>query len=115
MLTCPRIIQDTELNRGFKMSKISFGTCLKLLSIIALVSAMTGCATTQLEDGSINVDPIEPTNRVSYSINDTLDIYLLKPVAEAYVSVTPGPIRESVTNFFDNLYYLNVIFNTLLQ
>jgi phospholipid-binding lipoprotein MlaA len=115
MVIYPAIIQDNGINRDLKMHKTSFRISLKFLSIVTLILTLSGCATTQLEDGSTNVDPIEPTNRVSYSFSDTLDIHLLKPIAEVYASATPAPIRKSVTNFFDNLYYLNVIFNSLLQ
>jgi phospholipid-binding lipoprotein MlaA len=96
------------------MSKIKIGSSLKFVSIIFLLATVVGCATTQ-SDGTVNVDPIESTNRASYSFTDALDKNLLEPVAESYATVTPAPVRESVTNFFDNLFYLNVIVNSLLQ
>lgn len=76
-----------------------------------------GCATTQgaNADGYDEVDPIEPANRVIYSINETLDGLFVKPMAELYVLTTPEIIRDRVTNFFDNLGYLNVILNSFLQ
>lgn len=60
-------------------------------------------------------DPLEGFNRPVYEFNDGLDRFILKPIAEGYVAITPGPIRTGVTNFFDNLSYLNVIFNDILQ
>ncbi|MCG8380283.1 MAG: VacJ family lipoprotein [Proteobacteria bacterium] len=87
----------------------------KYLLIVGLLLVATGCATTQTADGEINEDPIEPTNRVFFNINETLDKHFLKPVAEGYVAVTPVPVRTSITNFFDNLTYLNVILNDFLQ
>ena len=83
---------------------------LTFLSILAIAS---GCATTQ--GVSTNGDPIEPANRGFYELNDTLDKHLLKPIAETYVDLTPVPVRTSITNFFDNLTYLNVILNDFLQ
>ena len=82
---------------------------LLLLGVIALT---TGCATTRIEG---EVDPIEPANRVFFNINETLDKHLLKPVAETYANITPRPVRTSITNFFDNLTYLNVVLNAFLQ
>jgi len=54
-------------------------------------------------------------NRVGYSINDTLDGALLKPIAETYENNVPQLLRTGITNFFDNLNYLNVILNSFLQ
>jgi len=86
--------------------------CILLLSI----SLLGGCASNMpREDGTVNTDPIEPTNRVAYSFNDTLDRNLLIPIAQAYANITPDPIQAGVTNFFDNIAYLNVILNSFLQ
>ena len=76
----------------------------------------TGCATTQTTDSTAdNVDSIEPVNRVFFNVNETLDKHLMKPIAETYVDLTPQVVRTGVTNFFDNLKYLNVILNAFLQ
>jgi phospholipid-binding lipoprotein MlaA len=48
-------------------------------------------------------DPLEPTNRFFYDVNDKLDHYTLKPVAEAYVYVVPSPVRTGVHNVLTNL------------
>jgi phospholipid-binding lipoprotein MlaA len=84
-----------------------------IISLLFLLGALSGCATTQTTDGA--ADPLQPINRVGYSINDTLDEALLKPVAETYEEYTPQLIRTGITNFFDNLNYLNVILNSFLQ
>ena len=85
--------------------------------MLALVfsAAISGCATTQPRTGAGDPDPIEPANRVFYSFNDTLDKYFIKPLAVGYVEIAPVPFRMAVTNFFDNLTYLNVILNSFLQ
>jgi len=82
------------------------------LSLLGVIALTTGCATTRTER---DVDPIEPANRVFFNINETLDKHLLKPVAETYANITPRPVRTSITNFFDNLTYLNVVLNAFLQ
>lgn len=48
-------------------------------------------------------DPLESFNRAVYSFNDGLDRVVVKPVATAYVKVTPHWMRKGVTNFFGNL------------
>ena len=86
-----------------------------LLALILATALLTGCAGTQTIDGEINPDPYEETNRSFYKFNDALDRHIMTPVAEKYVKVTPEPVRDSVTNFFDNLEYLNVILHSFLQ
>jgi phospholipid-binding lipoprotein MlaA len=81
-----------------------------------MLSIAAGCATTQTPDSTVgNIDTIEPANRVFFDVNETLDKHLMKPIAEAYVDMTPKVVRTGVTNFFDNLTYLNVILNDFLQ
>ena len=92
--------------------------CLKILkqiTFLALFGVLTGCATTQTTDKYAKDDSLEPANRVLFDINETIDQALIKPVAEIYADVTPNFIRTSITNFFENLAYLNVILNDLLQ
>jgi phospholipid-binding lipoprotein MlaA len=81
--------------------------------VLIFITLATGCATTQTANG--DADPLEPGNRVFYSINDTLDKALLQPVAEVYAEYTPELARTGITNFFDNLAYLNVVLNSFLQ
>lgn len=78
-----------------------FMSCL--LAILA-----TGCATT-------NKDPIESVNRGVYKFNDVTDKVILKPVATAYKTVTPTPIRKGFNNFFNNLGSITTVLNDLLQ
>ena len=82
-------------------------------SVFAL---LTGCATTQSADPEVsNNDPFESVNRPIYRANDFVDRRIARPVTEAYVSYTPQPIQNSVSNFFDNVVYPNVILNDFLQ
>lgn len=48
-------------------------------------------------------DPLEPTNRVFYNINDKIDRYALRPVAEGYLHITTPVIRAHVTDFVTNI------------
>jgi phospholipid-binding lipoprotein MlaA len=60
-------------------------------------------------------DPLEPTNRVIYEINDGIDVVLLRPLALAYRNVVPDPARRSVRNVLDNLSSPVVLANDMMQ
>jgi phospholipid-binding lipoprotein MlaA len=85
---------------------------LRAAAAILSLALIAGCAST---GGTDNGDPHEGINRKFYNFNDTLDKAILEPVAKSYADHTPGPVRDSVTNFFDNVGYLNTIANDLLQ
>ncbi len=67
-----------------------------------------GCATT-------NKDPLEGINRGVYKFNDVADRAIIKPVATAYKTITPSPIRKGFNNFFNNLGSITTVLNDLLQ
>jgi Surface lipoprotein len=85
-----------------------------IISCVIFLIALSGCATTRKNDKP-NVDPLEPINRPIYTFNDTLDRYLLRPVAEAYAEHIPAGMRRGIGNFFDNVVYPNTMLNDLLQ
>jgi len=60
-------------------------------------------------------DPLEPMNRKVFAFNDTVDRWVLRPVASGYDRVTPQPVQRSIGNFFDNLGTPVVALNQLLQ
>lgn len=60
-------------------------------------------------------DPAEPVNRVVFSVNDTVDVYLLEPVAKGYDSITPDPVQRGIGNFFQNLAYPSHLVSDLVQ
>jgi phospholipid-binding lipoprotein MlaA len=74
-----------------------------------LLSLLGGCATHQ------NPDPFEPVNRKLFAFNETVDEYVLAPVARGYRDVVPEMARTGVTNFFNNLRDLWSSVNALLQ
>ena len=81
-----------------------------------LITALAGCTTSQAAGSAASdYDPMESVNRRIYRVNDFADRTVAKPVTEAYVSYTPRPIRDSVSNFFDNVAYPSVILNDSLQ
>ena len=60
-------------------------------------------------------DPLSQYNRTMFKINDKLDKYLIKPVAELYNKIIPRPLNLGVDNFFNNLLGTQIIVNDLLQ
>jgi phospholipid-binding lipoprotein MlaA len=60
-------------------------------------------------------DPLEGYNRAMTSFNDGVYEYVLRPVSNGYEAVTTKGIRESVGNFFHNLFYPVRLVNNLLQ
>lgn len=60
-------------------------------------------------------DPWEGFNRKVFVFNDTLDTYLLRPVAKGYRAVTPDPVETGVSNVFKNLLEVRNVVNDLLQ
>lgn len=48
-------------------------------------------------------DPYENTNREIFAFNQSVDRRVLVPVAEAYRSNVPQPVRDGVHNFLQNL------------
>ncbi|HEX2526372.1 MAG TPA: VacJ family lipoprotein [Geminicoccus sp.] len=60
-------------------------------------------------------DPFEQTNRAIYKFNAKFDDYVYLPIVDAYVAVTPEPVRDSVSNFFDNLGEIPTFANSVLQ
>jgi phospholipid-binding lipoprotein MlaA len=67
-------------------------------------------------DTSVTVfDPIEPVNRAVFYINDKLYFYGIKPVAEGYAWLLPKVVRESIANFFYNVFTPIRVANCMLQ
>ena len=97
------------------MNKYRPNRPVSLYAVLLAAALVTGCASNQTIDGEVNPDPYEDTNRSFYKFNDALDRHIMTPVAKNYVKVTPEPVRDGVTNFFDNLEYLNVILHSFLQ
>jgi phospholipid-binding lipoprotein MlaA len=60
-------------------------------------------------------DPIEDVNRAIFSFNDTLDVYVLEPVARRYREYIPDPVRTGIGNFFSNLRYPSYLVSDIVQ
>lgn len=87
---------------------------VQILLVFLAVQIFTSCATTSPVDEE-NIDPFENVNRKIYRFNLVVDENIMKPIADGYVKITPQPIQNRVTNFFNNLAYINVFLNDFLQ
>jgi phospholipid-binding lipoprotein MlaA len=81
-----------------------------LLAAGLALATLTACATKPpasqpdaLAEYNQTNDPLEPTNRVFYKINEGLDTVILRPAAEAFVHVVPAPVRTGIHNVLSNL------------
>nr|VFK04245.1 MAG: phospholipid-binding lipoprotein MlaA [Candidatus Kentron sp. H]VFK04427.1 MAG: phospholipid-binding lipoprotein MlaA [Candidatus Kentron sp. H]VFK07416.1 MAG: phospholipid-binding lipoprotein MlaA [Candidatus Kentron sp. H] len=93
-------------------SKIRFGLAMPLFLFLYTIANGSGATAAHDEE---NGDPAQRVNRIFYGINDVVDKAFVEPVAEAYVAYIPDGIRTGVSNFFDNLGYLGVVINDVLQ
>jgi phospholipid-binding lipoprotein MlaA len=87
-----------------------FGTVRFLPVLTAVILGLQGCATKPPADDPDAVadyeqtdDPLEPTNRVFYAINNGLDTVILKPAALAYRYAVPRPVREGLHHVLVNI------------
>ena len=63
----------------------------------------------------IKADPLEGLNRGVFAFNEAVDRALLKPLATAYRTVVPSPVRTGVDNVFGNVGDAWSAVNHLLQ
>lgn len=95
---------------GARAARTVFSWTGAWMAILVFGGALSGCATAPPASDPEAVaefrqtnDPIEPTNRVFYKINTGLDTVILKPAAQAYQYVVPGPVRTGIHNVLSNL------------
>ncbi len=95
---------------------------LRLVAMFAAVAILIGgCATAPKNDPEalaefkLANDPIEPFNRAMFDVNLTLDRYILKPAAQAYVWAIPEFGRNGIHNLLANLRSPIVFINDVLQ
>lgn len=61
-------------------------------------------------------DPLEPINRIVWDFNyEILDHFLVKPLTQGYVAVTPQPFRTGLLNAAKNIEEPAYFLNNLLQ
>jgi len=98
----------------------SIGACLLAALAVACVAqpvrAQEESARVDWAEGESSVwDPFEPMNRGIFQFNETLDAWVLEPVATAWDRLLPNRVQLCVANFFTNLVLPVRIANDLLQ
>lgn len=84
------------------------------LGSLVIGLSVGGCATIP-QDQRDPDDTLEVINRPVYDFNDGLDRAVLEPVSSAYTNHLPQWLRTGVGHFYDNIQYLNTVFNSFLQ
>jgi phospholipid-binding lipoprotein MlaA len=79
--------------------------------VLVVCACLVGCAST----GERRPDRFEPVNRKVYGFNDTLDRWILRPVAKGYDRAVPRPVKRGIRNVFINLGTPGVALNQFLQ
>ena len=96
-------------------------TLFRTLPALTLACLLAACATkppatdaeATTEFNQMN-DPLEPTNRFFYEVNDGIDTYFFRPLAVAYGYI-PGAIRDPVHNVLANLSSPIIFSDDVLQ
>lgn len=60
-------------------------------------------------------DPLEPLNRIVWSVNKAVMIGVIRPTSRVYRFVIPKPARTAIGHFGKNLTYPGRLINNLLQ
>ncbi|MFO1325686.1 MAG: VacJ family lipoprotein [Burkholderiales bacterium] len=84
---------------------------LRLSFALAAALLLSACASTPGRP----YDPFEASNRVMYEINEPLDKYIARPIAQAWVDYVPTVVQRAVSNYVNNIDDLFSGVNGLLQ
>jgi len=87
----------------------------KRIHRLALVFAVPALLSSHVAASGSDSDPFEGYNRVMFTVNDTADRFILKPLAKGYRFVTPDPVELAVRRVFENVGEVGNILNDLLQ
>jgi phospholipid-binding lipoprotein MlaA len=93
--------------------KLEFKSVKQLALIFITALTLSACASHSPSTG-IN-DPHEAQNRATYESNVQLDRGVIKPIAVAYGTVVPDPVRKGLSNVSDTLSLPGTVVNNLLQ
>ena len=73
---------------------------LRLVFVLGLILAVSGCAKLPESERSDIRDPYEPYNRLSWAFNLEVDDWVLEPTAKGYRTL-PQFTQDALTNFVD--------------
>jgi phospholipid-binding lipoprotein MlaA len=86
-----------------------------VFAVTAAVAAAAEPETSNGDDEATVHDPLEGMNRGIFSFNETLDRWILEPVATGWDYVVPDPVESAISRFFENLGFPVVFLNDVLQ
>lgn len=86
-----------------------------LLYALLMMFTASHTATAAGSNASEDVDPWQGFNRSVFEFNETLDMYVAKPVAQGYQAVTPQFVDTGISNFFSNLEDVLIVANDVFQ
>lgn len=107
--------------------------CKAIILLSLFITALMGCKSIPKQESLVDnqqvarqefnsehseeasVDPYESANRKTYSFTDSIDRFILEPIADAYIDYVPYAIQRPISNFYRNLSYPNVALNAFLQ
>jgi phospholipid-binding lipoprotein MlaA len=84
------------------------------VALLSLFLMLFIASSTVIADDTVT-DPWEGFNRSVFEFNETLDMYVAKPIAQVYQTVTPQFLDTGVTNFFSNLEDVLIVANDVFQ
>jgi phospholipid-binding lipoprotein MlaA len=114
----PTVSLSCPSRRVSRLPPALFSGLLAVASAVALAACATPPPASDqaaLADYRETNDPLEPTNRVFYRINNAIDTVLLRPAAQAYRAVVPQPVRNGIHNFLANIGTPVLLSNDILQ
>jgi phospholipid-binding lipoprotein MlaA len=85
---------------------------LRLMAVISVLALLQACA---IAPARTKTDPLESLNRNIFEFNEGADRLIFRPVASAYQTITPSPIRTGIGNFFGNVSDVWSLFNNVIQ
>lgn len=95
---------------------------LPIAGALAIAVGLGGCAAAPnpndlgaVADARETNDPLEPTNRVFYAINNGIDTVLLRPLAVAYRYAVPQVVRTHTHHVLSNLDSPVLLANDIMQ
>ncbi|MEA3642449.1 MAG: VacJ family lipoprotein [Lamprobacter sp.] len=87
----------------------------RLLFLVLLTASLTGGCSSIPKEQRDPRDPWQTYNRAMFQFNTDFDNAFLKPVAQGYQAITPEPVNQGITNFFNNVADVTSAVNNALQ
>lgn len=91
--------------------------CAAAIGVASSVAGYGGAAQARASDASpvLDTDPYEAFNRAVFFFNEQADLFVVRPVAEAYATFVPLEIRRLLDNFMINLGSPVYVANAAMQ